>query len=269
MNQIKAAVIDFDGTLYDYRYGKIHESTIEAVRELKRRGITVIIASSRAYPELSMACIQQIAADYYVAASGHSIQDAQGRPIFSERFSYEQTEYLAEVTRKFHAGLTLKYDTYTCLYSQPEEMEKIFSNAGPSGASCLYCTAMNHHAKELPLGFTIRAENGMRDILCDLLEEKTVDFRTERYGNGTVADVYHPQVNKMTALTYLFRRLGLEAENCIAFGDGHNDMQMLRWAGIGVAMGNAKPELKDAADRVCGASWEEGISLALKELNLI
>lgn len=269
MIQIKAAVFDFDGTLYDYRYGKIHEATVDAVRQLKKQGITVVIASSRAYPELSLACIEQIAADYYVAASGHSIQDAQGRPIFSERFSYEQTERLVELTRKFNAGLTLKYDTYNCLYSQPEEMEKIFTNAGPSGASCLYCTAMNHHRKELPLGFTIRAENGIRDTLCDLLEARPVDYRTERYANGIVADIYHPQVNKMTALTYLFRRLGLVPEECIAFGDGKNDIEMLRWAGIGVAMGNAKAELKDAADRVCGASWEEGISSTLKELGFI
>lgn len=269
MNQIKAAVFDFDGTLYDYRHGKIHESTVEAVRRLKEKGITVIIASSRAYPELSQVCIQRIAADYYVVAGGHSIQDTKGRTLFSERFSYAQTETMVELTRKYHSGLALKYDTYNCLYSQPVEMEKIYTNAGPSGASCIYCAAMNHHQKELPLGFTIRAENGARDALCDELESRCLDFRTERYGNGIVADVYHPQVNKMTALTYLFKRLGFVPENCVAFGDGRNDIVMLRWAGIGVAMGNAGEELKNAADRVCGASWEAGISTALKDLYLI
>ena len=270
MKQIEAAVFDVDGTLYDYHDGKIHDSTVDAICRLKKRGVTVIIASSRAYPELSQECIERIGADYYVTASGHSVQDSVGRSIFAERFSCEQTELLVSLARKFGAGLTLKYDTYLCMYSQPEEMKKVFTNIGPNcGAGCRYCPSMDYHAGELPLGFTIRGENGIRDQICEELKKYPLYFRMELYRNGVVADIYHPQSNKMTALTYLTRRLGFSAEKCIAFGDGGNDVQMIKWAGIGIAMGNAREELKEVADRVCGASWEDGIATMLEELNLI
>jgi hydroxymethylpyrimidine pyrophosphatase-like HAD family hydrolase len=83
-----------------------------------------------------------------------------------------------------------------------------------------------------------------------------------------VADIYAPDANKMTALVHLTERLGIAPENCIAFGDGHNDLEMIRWAGIGVAMGNGREELKAAADLVCGATWEDGIARCLSELAL-
>ena len=54
--------------------------------------------------------------------------------------------------------------------------------------------------------------------------------------------------------------LGLDSRQCIAFGDSRNDLEMIRWAGCGIAMGNACQELKDCADLVCGNSWENGIA---------
>ena len=57
--------------------------------------------------------------------------------------------------------------------------------------------------------------------------------------------------------------LGLDSRQCIAFGDSRNDLEMIRWAGCGIAMGNACQELKDCADLVCGNSWENGIADAV------
>lgn len=57
--------------------------------------------------------------------------------------------------------------------------------------------------------------------------------------------------------------LGLDSRQCIAFGDSRNDLEMIRWAGCGIAMGNACQELKDCADLVCGNSWKNGIADAV------
>ena len=75
-----------------------------------------------------------------------------------------------------------------------------------------------------------------------------------------MADVFPPQSNKKNALAYLTCQLGILPGQCIAFGAGRTDLEMLRWAGTGVAMGNACEELKAAADEVCGASWDDGIA---------
>jgi hydroxymethylpyrimidine pyrophosphatase-like HAD family hydrolase len=119
------------------------------------------------------------------------------------------------------------------------------------------------------VGFAVRGENGIREQIRQELAAYPGEYRMELFGNGIVADIYAPDANKMTALVHLTERLGIAPENCIAFGDGKNDMEMIRWAGIGIAMGNACPELKAAADAVCGATWEDGIEKHLQKRNLI
>lgn len=269
MNRIKAAIFDVDGTLYDYRQRRISPSAVAAIGKLKEKGIYVIVATARAYPELSEDLLGKIPADYFVCASGHSIQDAEGRVLTSLCFAWEQVEIMKRLALELDAGLTLKYPDRSCLYRHPEEMYRIYSNIGRPRCPTVRCEAMDAHHRELPLGFTIRGEGDVRERFRQALAEYPGDFRMELYGNGIVADVYSPRANKMTALENLMEQLGILPENCIAFGDGPNDLEMIRWAGIGVAMGNGREELKAAADLVCGAAWEDGIAKALEELKLI
>ena len=269
MEHIQAAVFDVDGTLFDYREQRIPQSTVDAVKALKDRGILVVVATARSYAELSEDLLTKIGADYYVAASGHSIQDTDGRVLFSQRFTYDQVERVIALAEKYGAGLYLKYGHLNCLYTDPEEMRKIYGNIGRPRCPSLECPAMDYHTRELPVGFTVRGENGIRDKLCRELSQYPDAYRVELFGNGTVADIYTPFANKMTALSALMQRLGIPAENCIAFGDGRNDLEMIRWAGMGIAMGNACEELKEVADRVCGATWEDGIANLLKDIRAI
>ena len=269
MKNIRMAVFDVDGTLFDYQNREIPASAVEAVRALKEKGIIVAVATARSYAELSEDLLTKIDADYYVAASGHSIQDSRGRMLFSECFTHEQVERVKELAEKYDAGLSLKYGRLNCLYRHPQEMRQIYSNIGEPRCPSLECSAMDYHERELPLGFTIRGEKGIRDRLCRELARDPGQYRVELFKNGTVADIYTPHANKMTALDHLVQRLGIPAEHCMAFGDGKNDLEMIRWAGMGVAMGNACPELKAAADAVCGAAWEDGIAGILRELRII
>lgn len=266
MRNIQAAIFDVDGTLFDYHEMKIHESTVDAIRALKEKGITVVVATARSYAELSEDLLTKIAADYYVTASGHSIQDSQGRILLSERFTYGQVERIKDLADKYDTGLTLKYELLNCLYRHPMEMQQIYSNIGQPRCPSLHCPAMDLHRTELPIGFTIRCENGLRDQFCLELAQYPGEYRIELFGNGIVAEIYTPFVNKMTALKYLVHRLGIPAENCVAFGDSPNDMEMIRWAGTGVAMGNSCQDLMNVADTVCAASWEDGIAQTVAAL---
>ena len=268
MHRIKAAIFDVDGTLFDYREMRIPDSTVSAVRKLKEQGIALIVATARSYAELSEDLLVKIGANYYVAASGHCVQDRDGRELFSRRFTYEQTERIKQIACKYDAGLTLKYPDCNCLYSHPEEMHAIYSNIGFPRCPSVFCETMDYHGKTLPVGFAVRGENGIREQIRQELAAHPGEYRMELFGNGIVADIYAPDANKMTALVHLTERLGIAPENCIAFGDGHNDLEMIRWAGIGVAMGNGREELKAAADLVCGATWEDGIARCLSELAL-
>jgi Cof subfamily protein (haloacid dehalogenase superfamily) len=73
-------------------------------------------------------------------------------------------------------------------------------------------------------------------------------------------------VNKAFGLARLCEHLGLSSADVVAFGDGLNDIAMLQWAGIGVAMGNAHPDAKVAADEVTLTNDEDGVAVVVERL---
>ena len=75
-------------------------------------------------------------------------------------------------------------------------------------------------------------------------------------------------IQKGNSLKRLTEDLGLSAENVIAFGDSRNDRSMIRFAGLGVAMENAVPILKEEADYITLSNKEEGVLYALREFGL-
>lgn len=77
-------------------------------------------------------------------------------------------------------------------------------------------------------------------------------------------EVSCPGVNKAAGARYLAERYGVTAADAIAFGDMPNDLELLRWAGRGVAMGNAVPMLHDAADHVTATNNEYGVARVLE-----
>lgn len=81
-------------------------------------------------------------------------------------------------------------------------------------------------------------------------------------------EIAHPGCNKGVALSMLASHLGVSREETIALGDGLNDLEMIQWAGLGIAMGNAPPEVKAAAQRVTGTVQEDGAAQVLEDIFL-
>ncbi|MAG35477.1 MAG: hypothetical protein CL878_04425 [Dehalococcoidia bacterium] len=95
-----------------------------------------------------------------------------------------------------------------------------------------------------------------------------VIFSRTALATTAAIEVLHPQVSKALALRVLCRRLGIEREQVLAFGDNVNDVEMLEFAGLGVAMANSSPEARAAADRITASNDEDGIALVLEEMEL-
>ena len=79
-------------------------------------------------------------------------------------------------------------------------------------------------------------------------------------------EILHPRGGKENALGWMCERFGIERSETIAFGNGYNDVQMLEWAGLGVAVGDAVPEALAAADSVAPPFNEHGVAQVLEEL---
>ncbi len=82
----------------------------------------------------------------------------------------------------------------------------------------------------------------------------------------TFCEILHPEGGKHNALQWLCDRLGIARSQTVAFGNGYNDVDMLRWAGLGVAVGDALPEVLDVADIVAAPLDEDGAAQVLEQM---
>ena len=101
--------------------------------------------------------------------------------------------------------------------------------------------------------------------LLPALRSRFPEFEFVRWHRWAL-DVQLRAVNKWTGCQWVMARTGFTPEQAIAFGDGLNDIQMLQGVGLGIAMGNAHPDLKAIADHVAPELHLDGIARALEEL---
>ena len=103
--------------------------------------------------------------------------------------------------------------------------------------------------------------------LLDAATGPAVNVVDSGFGGGFgYLDVVQPGVSKATGIRVLMDSFGVDASEVMAFGDAGNDAEMLRLAGVGVAMGNASDELKSIADLVCDPCEEQGVLKVLEEV---
>jgi len=81
-------------------------------------------------------------------------------------------------------------------------------------------------------------------------------------------DIVMPGVSKANAAASVAERLGVRQDETIAIGDGDNDLEILRWAGLGIVMGNGTPRAKAAADWIAPPIEDDGVAVALQRFIL-
>src|SRR5437870_1818124 len=74
----------------------------------------------------------------------------------------------------------------------------------------------------------------------------------------------HPGVSKATGAAFVARRLGLEREKIVAFGDGENDVEMIEWAGFGISVELGHERLRDSADWICPGPQVDGVARVIE-----
>jgi len=102
----------------------------------------------------------------------------------------------------------------------------------------------------------------------ELLKEHIGDRARIVAAGSRGLEVIIPGVSKARAMVWLAERLGVTREETLAIGDADNDIEMLEWAGLGIAMGNAMPWVKTAADWTAPTVEEDGVAVALRRFVL-
>lgn len=255
---VSIVFFDIDGTLVDPVTGCVSAKTKETLNRLREKGMKIFIATGR--PPASMPDLSGITVDGFITVNG-----------------------------------SLCYTGDTLIHHQPilkASVEKVIGNAAALGRPVSVAVrdrlAANGWDEDLSgyyrlagLELTVAAdfEQVLREDVYQIMlgcreedhpaiirdaEGVTITFSWDR-----AADVIPAGSGKAEAIRRVLDYYGLEASQAMAFGDGCNDMEMLKVVGRGIAMGNAHPRVKAVADDVCGSVSEEGIYRYCLEQGLI
>ncbi|EKP94238.1 HAD-IIB family hydrolase [Thermaerobacter subterraneus] len=123
-------------------------------------------------------------------------------------------------------------------------------------------------ATEPPVKISVLGQRAvLRPLEERILQRYGQVLRLTHSGPGSF-DLLPPGTHKAAGLQRLAARLGIDREQVVAVGDNDNDCEMLRWAGLGVAMGNADPAVRECAGRVTASNAEDGVARLIEEVLL-
>ncbi len=262
--QYQLCAIDMDDTLLgpDHAVSEVNAAAVRAVVAL---GVTVVIASGRMH-ESTLPFVKQMGLTTpIISYNGAMVKNPHTGDVWlHDRIDADVATAVMDYAR-YHA-LQLNYylndHFYTAAYTPWAKLYHDRTNAPIEIRPDLYETLR----ETSPTKMIIVDSKEKTDGLLAPFRERFGDRLYVTKSNDEYLEMMPPQANKGTALALVASRFGVTAEQTIAFGDSYNDIPMLNWAGLGIAVGNAKPEVIAAADRTILRSSENGVGLALREI---
>lgn len=248
MTSVKIIFFDIDGTLVDPQSGRISDKTIYALNRLKERGVRICISTGRAPREVPD--FGQLRFDAYCTYNG-SLCYTDSKILHSHPVAAED---VAQVLKNA-AGMGRPVSVAT--------RHRLAANGWDPDLADYYRLAK----LELTVApdFDEACQEDVYQLLIGCRESEHEALLRETHGVklavswDRAVDVIPASSGKGTAIARVLEHFGLDASQAMAFGDSQNDLEMLRAVGVGVAMGNATPQAKAAADQICGAVSEDGI----------
>lgn len=256
---IKAIFFDVDGTLLSNGTKRIPFDTLNALEILKAKSIKIFIATGRHFTELLRLPINHIKFDGYVTLNGQLCLDTNGEVLFGTPFDKELTEKLVSI---FWGG---KYPLALV------EEERIYINF----VNDEVCKALGQVSISAPEADLYRGGELYQASM--FLKEEEESFLSDDFlkkckivrWNEVGVDIISVKGGKSAGIRYFCERFGIQQSEVMVFGDAENDIDMLRYAQIGVAMGNAQDCVKKEADYVTADVDEGGIQKALRFFHVI
>ena len=271
---IKLLALDVDGTLFDDN-GKISQESIDAMNQAREAGIEVVPTSGRDYDGIPWDQLKNVDIDYVITTNGSAVYEAKTKKCLYEKYLDSGKmipifEYLLK--KEIYINVFVDGVNYTPVqvYSYIDNLDLPdyviqHMKENRKGISDLIEYLKNGDAKmqKATLNFQ-KQENGeflnlkeVQEYLGKCPDIKVVD------GGFNNLEFTKAGTNKAAGLKFLAGHLGMTMDEVMAVGDSENDIEMLREAGLGIAMGNASSEVKEVADEITLDNEHEGVAAAI------
>lgn len=261
---IRLIASDIDGTLIKDSTPDLYPEMVQAIEALMKQGILFCAASGRQYQSMRNVFRDVESHIIFIAENGAQIR-YKGEDISVIPMKREIAEEIITELRKYGNKCDIIADTAEGSMTESDNKEFIdLLTYGYHNEFTLVKDILETEAEIIKIsvyqkesvrefGETVLIPEWKDKVKVTLAGEEWVDFMDE-------------SVDKGHALTFIQKYFDIKKEETIAFGDNNNDIGMLRAAGTGYAVENARDEVKQAADRICPSYLEKGVYQVVKDL---
>lgn len=256
---IKAVFFDVDGTLVSHKSKSVPQSAKEAIERLREKEVKVLLSTGRHIHELKDMPTNGIEFDGYVILNGQIGLDKNKKLIYSNPFGKEDVEGLLRIFHK-------KEYPFVLVNADGHYMNFVneFVEMAMEGVSTPVPPIREYQGEDLYQAtvFILPKEDE------EFSKKLPKGCKMARWGTHGV-DIIATEGGKAVGMKYFGDVLGILPEEMMAFGDAKNDMDMIAYAGIGIAMGNGEECLKEIADYVTKDVDDNGVWTALQKFGML
>lgn len=265
----KLLVLDLDGTLTNTRK-EVTEHTRTTLIKAQEQGLKIVLASGRpTYGIAPLANLLQLDKyeGYVLSYNGGEIIDWKtGELLYKNLLDPEVLPYLYQCANDNHFAI-ITYDGEYVLTEYPDDeyvLKEALLNVMKIKKVDNFLKAVQHPiAKCLIVGGPTRLAVLEKEMYNHLHDRMGV-FRSEPY----FLELVPKGIDKAQSLAVLLKEIGMTKDEMIAVGDGFNDLSMIKYAGLGVAMSNAQEVVKENADFITLSNEEDGVAHVVEKFIL-
>ncbi|XMB85224.1 Cof-type HAD-IIB family hydrolase [Mycoplasmatota bacterium WC44] len=261
----KLVAIDMDGTLLTPDL-EISKQTIETTREVIAKGVMIILSTGRMYMA-ALPFAERLQLDVpLITCNGALIKCAKTKKEFYKKIiTKKHYEAITNFCKKHQLSISVYKDDSIFIKDKKNlPIHKQIDKAEPETVDDLN-SIYDHSVIKL----LISSDNSYLlklhiNELYNLYKEKLTFY----FSFPHFVEIVNKEANKRNALEFLANKYNIRQEEIIAIGDNFNDLDMIEYAGLGIAMGNAPHYLKEAADFVTHSNDDDGVNYILEKFIL-
>jgi Cof subfamily protein (haloacid dehalogenase superfamily) len=261
----KLLALDLDGTLLNEEH-EISPRNLAAIHRAVEQGLLVVIATGRMFRS-AIPYARELLLDLpLITYHGALIKKAGGRVLRHSPLANEQALEILRfgMEKGFHFNLFLDDSLYTAKENEFTRYYQQIASVPLTITGDLHQFLLEN--KKDPTKLTvINMEPQRLQDLQEMLREKYGRELFIMQPRQHFLEITAKEATKGQALDFLGKRKGIMPQEMVAIGDGHNDIDMLKFAGLGVAMANAAQKVQKAADVVAPPHTEDGVALFVEE----
>lgn len=260
---IKLVTLDLDGTFYAGRILGVPDSAWAAIERGQKAGLKFAVCTGRPQGGHGLQYAQRLQPDGpHVFNDGASICDAGGRSLYAE--PVPRLEEIVAIARKYRLPFDLMGAEGGRYYEETLMPPELLTHIEITGVTARSAQVEEIEETLVRLWFVVPDLSLWETVKPDLEALAEIDLAEYLSPREAIVGVIKKGVNKLSGLRWLADYYGLSLEKVAMIGDSHNDLEAIRDAGLGIAMGNAVEEIMAVADHITGHVREDGFAQAIE-----